>query len=172
MWVWRPTSRFSITLLLLNKASVYNVTDDFLIRRANPTIAGSIESPMTIPYSAMPAFLTVTPGTAAVTVAKKQTLTLAPGTSVSGSFFVAGQTSHGEGSERVGDLLNAQPGFFPFELRDLRRGVQLFLGGVHGLCRIRIPRRRRRRADLVRRLRRVHALLRLALFRHRVLVVA
>ena len=46
------------------------------------------------------------------------TLTLAPGTSVSGSFFVAGQTSNHDGAERIGDLLNAQIGFFPFELRD------------------------------------------------------
>ena len=46
------------------------------------------------------------------------TLTLAPGTAVSGSFFVAGQTSTREGAERIGDLLNGQPGFFPFELRD------------------------------------------------------
>ena len=46
------------------------------------------------------------------------TLTLAPGTSVSGSFFVAGQTSNHEGAERIGDLLNGQSGFFPFELRD------------------------------------------------------
>ena len=46
------------------------------------------------------------------------TLTLAPGTSVSGSFFVAAHTSLRQGRERVGDLLNAQPGFFPFELRD------------------------------------------------------
>ena len=46
------------------------------------------------------------------------TLTLAPGTSVNGSFFVALQTSFHEGTERIGDLLNAQPGFFPFELRD------------------------------------------------------
>lgn len=46
------------------------------------------------------------------------TLTLAPGASVSGSFFVAGQTSNHDGAERIGDLLNAQTGFFPFELRD------------------------------------------------------
>jgi hypothetical protein len=46
------------------------------------------------------------------------TLTLAPGTSVSGSFFVAGHTPLRQGRERIGDLLNAQPGFFPFELRD------------------------------------------------------
>jgi hypothetical protein len=46
------------------------------------------------------------------------TLTLAPGTSVSGCFFVAGHTAHRAGAERIGDLLNAQPGFFPFELRE------------------------------------------------------
>jgi hypothetical protein len=46
------------------------------------------------------------------------TLLLAPGTSVSGSFFVAAHTSVRQGRERVGDLLNGQLGFFPFELRD------------------------------------------------------
>ena len=46
------------------------------------------------------------------------TLTLAVGTSVRGSFFVAGQTSVRSGRERVGDMLNAQTGFFPFELHD------------------------------------------------------
>ena len=46
------------------------------------------------------------------------TLMLAPGTSVSGSFFVAGHSSVRQGRERVGDLLNSQAGFFPFELRD------------------------------------------------------
>jgi hypothetical protein len=48
------------------------------------------------------------------------TLWLAPGTSVDGAFFVAGRTSTGLGRERVGDLLNAEPGFFPFELHDGR----------------------------------------------------
>lgn len=46
------------------------------------------------------------------------TLTLAPGTSVSGCFFVAAHTAHRAGAERIGDLLNEQTGFFPFELRD------------------------------------------------------
>ena len=46
------------------------------------------------------------------------TLTLAPGTSVSGSFFVAGQTSVRHGARARRRPLNAQPGFFPFELRD------------------------------------------------------
>jgi len=46
------------------------------------------------------------------------TLTLAPGTSACGFFFVAKHTSIHEGRERVGELLNAQAGFFPFQLRD------------------------------------------------------
>ena len=46
------------------------------------------------------------------------TLMLAPGASIQGSFFVAGHSSVRQGRERVGDLLNEQPGFFPFELQD------------------------------------------------------
>ncbi len=46
------------------------------------------------------------------------TLTLATGTAVNGFFFVAAHTSTRDGRERVGDVLNEQSGFFPFELRD------------------------------------------------------
>ena len=46
------------------------------------------------------------------------TLTLAPGTAVTGSFFVAAHVSLSDGRERVGDLLNGAPGFFPFQLHD------------------------------------------------------
>src|SRR5262249_54861135 len=43
-------------------------------------------------------------------------LTLTTGTTVRGCFFLAGgKASHG-GPERVADLLNAEAGFFPFEL--------------------------------------------------------
>lgn len=42
-------------------------------------------------------------------------LTLAGGETVTGSFFVAGSASH-EGPERVAELLNSEPGFFPFEV--------------------------------------------------------
>jgi len=56
------------------------------------------------------------------------TLTLAPGTSVNGSFFVALQTSTHGGTERIGDLLNAQSGFFPFELRD---GTTVLYNRIH-----------------------------------------
>ena len=45
-------------------------------------------------------------------------LTLASGDVVAGTFFVAGSASGHHGPERVGDLLNERPGFFPFERED------------------------------------------------------
>lgn len=45
-------------------------------------------------------------------------LTLASGETVAGTFFVAGSAPAHAGPERVGDLLNDQPGFFPFERAD------------------------------------------------------
>ena len=56
------------------------------------------------------------------------TLTLAPGTSVSGFFFVAAHTAHRAGAERIGDLLNEQAGFFPFEHHD---GTTVLYNRVH-----------------------------------------
>jgi hypothetical protein len=44
------------------------------------------------------------------------TLTLATGTSVRGCFFLSGSAAGHLGPERVADLLNAETGFFPFEL--------------------------------------------------------
>ena len=45
-------------------------------------------------------------------------LSLATGSTIDGSFFVATSlTTHG-GPERVGDLLNAEDGFFPFQNHD------------------------------------------------------
>jgi hypothetical protein len=41
---------------------------------------------------------------------------LVGGETVRGCFFTAGGTSRHEGAERVGDLLNAETGFFPFEI--------------------------------------------------------
>jgi len=41
-------------------------------------------------------------------------LTLAGGTTVRGWFFLASSTAHHLGPERVADLLNGEPGFFPF----------------------------------------------------------
>jgi hypothetical protein len=43
-------------------------------------------------------------------------LTLTTGPSVRGCFFLAGSSASHSGPERVADLLNAETGFFPFEL--------------------------------------------------------
>ena len=68
------------TVRLGNKASVYNVVDNFLINRARKaTIRGTITKPMMIPFLTLPAFPSVTPGTAAVEVPKGSTRTLGPG---------------------------------------------------------------------------------------------
>lgn len=46
-------------------------------------------------------------------------VTLVGGESVHGSFFTAkADTRHAGAGERIGDLLNADTGFFPFELED------------------------------------------------------
>lgn len=43
-------------------------------------------------------------------------LTLSTGSRVHGHFFLSGASATHAGPERVGDLLNGQTGFFPFEL--------------------------------------------------------
>jgi hypothetical protein len=43
-------------------------------------------------------------------------LTLTTGTTVRGCFFLAGSSATHSGPERVAELLNAETGFFPFEL--------------------------------------------------------
>jgi len=43
-------------------------------------------------------------------------LTLTTGTTVRGCFFLAASSASHSGPERVADLLNAETGFFPFEL--------------------------------------------------------
>jgi hypothetical protein len=45
-------------------------------------------------------------------------ITLSSGDSAPGHFFVARNSAHTAGSERVGELLNAEAGFFPFETLD------------------------------------------------------
>jgi hypothetical protein len=42
-------------------------------------------------------------------------VTLVTGATVSGVFFLAGSSQVHSGPERVGDVLNIEPGFFPFE---------------------------------------------------------
>jgi hypothetical protein len=44
-------------------------------------------------------------------------LTLSSGRTVAGCFFVASGSARHAGRERVGDLLNSEAGFFPFEIR-------------------------------------------------------
>ena len=66
------------TVLLLNKSSVYNVVDNFLLNKKG-TVLGSQASPMAVPFMTFPAFPTVTPGTQNVTVAKNKTVTLGSG---------------------------------------------------------------------------------------------
>jgi hypothetical protein len=44
-------------------------------------------------------------------------LTLTTGSTVRGCFFLSGSSASHAGPERVGDLLNAETGFFPFELK-------------------------------------------------------
>ncbi len=51
---------------------------------------------------------------------------LSSGEAIEGSFFIAGGITWHEGPERVGDLLNAEVGFFPFEVQD-KAGVRTAL---------------------------------------------
>ncbi len=44
------------------------------------------------------------------------TVTLSSGTAERGCFFLASSSTRHDGPERVGDLLNSEPGFFPFEI--------------------------------------------------------
>jgi len=44
-------------------------------------------------------------------------VTIVGGESATGSFFVAGAQSNHEGAQRVGELLNQETGFFPFEIQ-------------------------------------------------------
>lgn len=45
------------------------------------------------------------------------TLTLVGGEVVTGCFFIAAGSTRRAGGERVSDLLNSEPGFFPFEIQ-------------------------------------------------------
>ncbi len=45
-------------------------------------------------------------------------ITLSTGMPVAGHFFLSGSSQVHAGPERVGDLLNLEPGFFPFEAGD------------------------------------------------------
>lgn len=59
------------------------------------------------------------------------TLTLSNGASVHGTFFVAGSSATHEGPEHVKDVLNAESGFFPFEIDDSRGGRTILYNRDH-----------------------------------------
>jgi len=46
------------------------------------------------------------------------TVTLSTGGSIDGSFFIAGGITRHEGPERIGEVLNGEHGFIPFETSD------------------------------------------------------
>jgi hypothetical protein len=47
-------------------------------------------------------------------------VTLSNGLTERGCFFLASSSTRHDGPERVADLLNSEPGFFPFEIHDAR----------------------------------------------------
>jgi hypothetical protein len=55
------------------------------------------------------------------------TLRLSSGASIHGSFFVADSSARHAGPERIKDLLNADTGFFPFEVLDSDGATQTIL---------------------------------------------
>ncbi len=58
-------------------------------------------------------------------------VTLTNGRSARGYFFVAGGSAHHEGPERVGDLLNAEDGFVPFERHDAGGAIGIVYNRRH-----------------------------------------
>jgi uncharacterized repeat protein (TIGR03803 family) len=66
------------TVLLLNRSSVYDVVDNYLLNR-HGTVLGTATQPMPLPFLALPAAPSVTPGTLAITVDRNRTSTLAAG---------------------------------------------------------------------------------------------
>lgn len=52
---------------------------------------------------------------------------LTSGRLLHGRLFLAGASERHDGPERVGDLLNSEPGFFPFEIEDEEGGRDIVL---------------------------------------------
>jgi hypothetical protein len=59
------------------------------------------------------------------------TLTLSSGVTVSGYFFVSSNSRTHDGPECVGDVLNGESGFFPFQLKGLRAGSTVLYNRDH-----------------------------------------
>jgi hypothetical protein len=69
----------------------------------------------------VPSLAPIPPGGSQFRVEKTRinaTVALSTGASVHGCFFVAGAGVHGSVPERVAEILNAEDGFFPFEIQD------------------------------------------------------
>ena len=66
------------TVKLLNRSTVYDVIDNFLLNKRG-TVLGTVAASMDVPFLALPASPAIVPGTAPVTVAKNGSLTLPPG---------------------------------------------------------------------------------------------
>jgi|SRR3954471_20562878 hypothetical protein len=58
-------------------------------------------------------------------------VTLVGGESARGSFFVAAARSNHDGTERVGELLNGDTGFFPFEIQTADGARTVLYNRVH-----------------------------------------
>jgi hypothetical protein len=75
----QPGSRVAgDVVMLMPNASVYDVVSNRLVDR-HADVRGDQTNGMDLPFVALPALPAVTPGTGAITVAKKRTMTLAPG---------------------------------------------------------------------------------------------
>jgi hypothetical protein len=62
------------------------------------------------------------------------TVTLSNGCSVRGSVWVLGSSAGNPRPERVKDLLNAEPGFFPFEIADTDQTETVLYHRDHVVC--------------------------------------
>jgi hypothetical protein len=58
-------------------------------------------------------------------------VTLSSGLATQGCFFIAGGSSRHRGPERVGDLLNSETGFFPFEIHLVGRARTVLYNRNH-----------------------------------------
>jgi hypothetical protein len=61
----------------------------------------------------------------------RATIALSNGDMVPGCFFVAGSSVHTLEPERVGELLNAESGFFPFEVHDMGTPRTILINRAH-----------------------------------------
>jgi hypothetical protein len=58
-------------------------------------------------------------------------VTLVTSETVNGCFFTAQGSARHEGAERIGDLLNSEPGFFPFEIHGANGGSTVLYNRSH-----------------------------------------